>query len=97
MVDYLTKMMIRRLTHSTVTAVDTTWIFMDAVVWVHGLPRTFVSDRNMKFNSSFGREVFKIMGTTQTMSSRFHPQTDRQTERANWPIEEMLRAYVGKH
>ena len=30
------------------------------------------------------------------MSLGFHPQTDRQTERANRSIEEMLRAYMGK-
>ena len=53
-------------------------------------------DRDMKFMSNFWREVCKVMGTTLAMSSGFHPQTDGQTERANWSIEEMLRAYVGK-
>ena len=37
-----------------------------------------------------------MMDTTLAMSLGFHPQTDGQTERANWSIEEMLRAYVGK-
>ena len=95
-VDYVTKMMILRPTHSTDTAVDTARIFMDAVVREHGLPRVIVSDRDTKFTSSFWREVCKVMGTTLAMSSGFHPQTDGQTERANRSIEEMLRAYVGK-
>ena len=69
---------------------------MDIIVQMHGLLRAIVSDRDTKFTSSFWREVFKIMGTTLAMFSRFHPQTDGQTERANRSIEETLGAYVGK-
>eukprot|EP00983_Pelagomonas_calceolata_P109941 1159613-Pelagomonas_calceolata.AAC.16 len=29
------------------------------------------------------------------MSSAFHLQTDGRTERTNWTLEEMLRAYMG--
>ena len=36
------------------------------------------------------------MGTTLTMSSGFHPQTDGQRERANRKIAATLRAYVVK-
>ena len=96
MVDYLTKMMVLRPTHSTATAVDTARIVMDAVVRVHGVPRVIVSDRDTRFTSSFWREVCKSMGTSLAMSSGYHPQTDGQTERANRSIEEMLRAYVGR-
>ena len=69
---------------------------MDAAPRVHGLLRGIVSDRDTKFTSNFWCEVFKIMGTTLMMSSRFHLQMDGQTERANRSIEEMLRAYVDK-
>ena len=53
MVDYLTKMMVLRPTHSTATAVDTAKIFMDAIVRLHGIPKVIVSDRNTRFTSSF--------------------------------------------
>ena len=96
MVDYLTKMMVLRPTHSTATAVDTARIVMDAVVRVHGVPRVIVSDRDTRFTSSFWKEICKSMGTSLAMSSGYHPQTDGQTERANRSIEEMLRAYVGR-
>ena len=72
-VDYVTKMMVLRLTHSTATAVDTARIFVDAVVRVHGLPRVIVSDRDTKFTNNFWREICKVMGTTLAMSSGFHP------------------------
>ena len=96
-VDYVTKMMILRPTHSTVIVVDTMRIFMDEVVQQHGLPKVIAFDRETKFTSSFWREVWKVMGTNLAMSSGFHPQIDGQTERANRSIEEMLRAYMGKH
>ena len=95
-VDYVTKMMILWSTHSTTMAVDTAKILMDAMVRLHSLPRVIVSDRDTKFTSSFWREVSKVMGTTLSMSLGFHPQADRQIGRANRPIEEMLRTYVGK-
>ena len=95
-IDYVTKMMILRPTHSTAIAVDTARIFVDSVVRTHGLPRAIVSDRDTKFMSSFWREVCRAMGASLAMSPGFHPQTDGQTERANRSIEEMLRAYVGK-
>ena len=37
-VDYLTKMMILRPTHSVVTAVDIARIFVDTVIRIHSLP-----------------------------------------------------------
>ena len=43
-VDYLTKRIILRPIYNTTTVVDTVRIFMDAVVRVHGLPRSIVSD-----------------------------------------------------
>ena len=94
--DYITKMMILRPTHSTATAVDTARLFMDAVVRLHGVPRVIVSDRDTRFTSNFWKEICRLMGTSLAMSSGFHPQTDGQTERANRSIEEMMRAYVGR-
>ena len=67
-VDYITKMMILRPTHSTATAVDTAKIFMDAVVRLHGVPRVIVSDRDTRFTSNFWKEICRLMGTSLAMS-----------------------------
>ena len=53
MVDYVTKMMILRPTYSTAMVVDTARLFVDAVVWAHGLPKVIVSDRDTRFTSHF--------------------------------------------
>ena len=44
MVDYVTKMMILRPIYNTAMAVDTAGLFIDGVVWAHGLLRVIVSD-----------------------------------------------------
>ena len=54
MVDYVTKMMILRPTYSTATAVDTTRLFVDAVVRAHGLPKVIVSNRGTKLPVTYG-------------------------------------------
>ena len=95
-VDYVTKMMILRPTHSAAMAVDTARLLMDAIVRLHGVPRVIVSDRDTRFTSNFWKEICRLMGTSLAMSSGFHPQTDGQIERANRSIEEMMRAYVGR-
>ena len=98
MVDYVTKMMILRPTYRYgYCIVDSARLFVDAVVWAHGVPKVIVSKRDTRFTSHFWREVHRVMGTTLAMSSGFHPQTNGQIERANQSIEEMLRTYVGKH
>ena len=71
--DYITKMLILRPTHSTAMAVDTARIFMDAMIRVHGVPQTIVSDTDTRFTSNFWREIYRVMGATLAMSSGFHP------------------------
>ena len=83
MVDYVIKTIILRPTYSTAMAVDTTRLFVDAVVRAHGLPKVIVSDRDTRFTSHFWREVHRVMGTTLAMSSGFHP---RQMVKRREPI-----------
>jgi transposase InsO family protein len=59
-----------------------------------GLPDDIVSDRDVRWTSSFWQELHAAEGTKLKMSTAFHPQTDGQTERMNRTMEEMLRAYV---
>jgi hypothetical protein len=61
----------------------------------HGMPRTFLSDRDPRFTSNLFKEICRLLKCKQAMSSAFHPQTDGQTERINRAVEEMLRHYTG--
>jgi hypothetical protein len=53
-----------------------------------------VSDRGSQFTSHFWEHLHKGLGTSLIRSTAYHPQTDRQVERVNAVLEDMLRACV---
>jgi len=79
---------------STFRAAQIAHIFMQNVFRLHGLPKTIISDRDVKFTSAFWKTLFTDLGTQLNFSTAYHPQTDGQTERVNQVVEDMLRAYV---
>ena len=56
-----------------------------------GLPNKMISNRDPRFTSHFGIALAKKLGIRQNLSSAFHPQTDRLSERKNQWIEQYLR------
>lgn len=94
-VDKLTKMVHLAATRTDADGTDIARIFMREVWRLHGLPVELVSDRDSKFTGDFCREVCRRVGTKQSMSTAFHPQSDGQTERVNRVLEDYLRHYVG--
>ena len=58
-----------------------------------GLPRKIISDRGLQFVSKFTRELCRLLGIEQNISTAYHPQTDGQTERVNQELEQYLRAF----
>ena len=58
------------------------------------LPKSIVSDRDVRFTGSCWSQMWAHMGTQLNMSTAFHPQTNGQTERANRTMQTLLRIYV---
>lgn len=81
----------------TYRAVQIAHVFMQNIFKLHGLPKTIISDRDVKFTSAFWKTLFEELGTHLNFSTAYHPQTDRQTERVNQVVEDMLSAYVMQH
>jgi hypothetical protein len=67
-------------------------LYIEHILRLHGAPKSIVSDRGPQFVAKFWRRFHKLMGTTLSYSTAFHPQTDGQTERVNQVLEDMLRA-----
>ncbi|GJX08886.1 reverse transcriptase domain-containing protein [Tanacetum coccineum] len=69
-------------------------IYIDEIVTRHGVPVSIILDRDGRFTSRCWQTVQKALGTRLDMSTAYHPQTDRQSERTIQTLEDMLRAYV---
>jgi len=74
----------------SMTAKETAGLIVQHIFPRFGLPLRFISDRDPKFASRFIRGLCKGMGTTQNISTAYHPQTDGQSERTNQWLEQYL-------
>ncbi|GJP60385.1 hypothetical protein CLOP_g17596 [Closterium sp. NIES-67] len=90
-VDRLTKMAHFIACQQTITAEQTTQLFIANIIRLHRLPTAIISDRDPKFTSDFWRHLWDQFGTKLQFSSAYHPQTDGQTERVNQTMEQLIR------
>ena len=94
MVDRLTK-----YTHfipcmKSITAEELAHLVLDRLIRYHGIPKSFITDRDKLFTSNYWKTLVSVMGIKHKLSTAYHPQTDGQTERANQTLEAYLRHYV---
>jgi len=93
-VDWLTKMVHFIPTTEKTSVEGLARLFRDNVWKLHGLLESIISDREPQFVAGLIRELNKMLRIESKLSTAFHPQTDRQTERVNQKLEQYLRMFI---
>ncbi|GKB21778.1 putative reverse transcriptase domain-containing protein [Tanacetum coccineum] len=69
-------------------------LYLKEVVTRHGILVSIICNRDPRFVLNFWRSFQKAIGTQLDMSTAYHPQTDRQSERTIQTLEDLLHACV---
>ncbi|GKA15194.1 putative reverse transcriptase domain-containing protein [Tanacetum coccineum] len=69
-------------------------LYIKVIVSRHGVPIFIILDRDSHFTSRFWQSLQNALGTHLDMSTAYHYETDRQSERTIQTLEDMLRAFV---
>ena len=72
-------------------------LFLCSVLGRYSVPRSIVSDRDVKFFSYFWKVLWGKLGTKLLFSTTCHPQTDGQTELVNRTLSTLLRTIIQKN
>jgi len=78
----------------TYDVADIARVFINEIIRFHGVAKKIISDRDSRLTSRFWSCMQTTLGTQLNLSIAYHPETDRQTERVNQVLEDMLRMYV---
>ena len=89
-----TKMLIVIPCREMIMAEGVAKLFLQQICPRFGLPSKIISDRDPRFVSKFMKELCRLMGITQNVSTAYHPRTDGQAERSNQWLEQYLRFWV---
>ena len=72
-------------------------LFCRQILRLHGVLRTIVSDRDVKFLIYFWKTICAKLGIKLLFSTAYHPQTDGQTKVTNRMLSTLLRMLIKKN
>ncbi|GKB38818.1 putative reverse transcriptase domain-containing protein [Tanacetum coccineum] len=69
-----------------------TKLYIKEIISWHGVLISIISDHDSHFTSRFWQSMSNALGTQLDMSTAYHPETNRQSERTIQTLEDMLQA-----
>jgi hypothetical protein len=69
-------------------------LFFRGIMRLHGVPKTIVSNRDVKFMSYFWKTLQGKLGTELLFNSTCHPQIDAQIEVVNHTLSMLLQSMM---
>ncbi|GBG81947.1 hypothetical protein CBR_g34130 [Chara braunii] len=69
-------------------------LFVDNWVRDFGLPKSIISDRDVRFTSELWKKTAEQMGSQLQMTSGNHPEANGQAEQMNRVVQHLLRHYI---
>ncbi|MBW0491040.1 hypothetical protein O181_030755 [Austropuccinia psidii MF-1] len=77
--------------HKEDRAMDIALLFWNNIISTYGVPNIIISDRDPKFTSEFGTNLYDMLGTKLSVYTAYHPQKDGLAERIIQTMEDILR------
>lgn len=68
------------------------WQFINTWVRNYGVPKVIVTDQGKQFESQMFNELCKLLGTTRSRTTPYHPQANAKVERFHKTLKEHLLA-----
>ncbi|MBW0482512.1 hypothetical protein O181_022227 [Austropuccinia psidii MF-1] len=78
---------------SSITTLDLAHEFINNIFSKHGLPSSSVSDGGSLFVSLFWTNLWQKLKISRDLSTAYHPETNKTTERVNQILEQYLWMY----
>jgi len=72
-------------------------VFLNQVVFRHGVPLKVHTDQGRNFESKVFAELMEILGISKTRTTALHPQSDGQVERQHPTITNYLAKYISSN